>query len=589
VHGRTGGAAPVTLGGRITDGADAGGGILVSGNSGGSTVLGGANSSLSTGAATGVEMTTSPGHTLRLDGGGLTVTATTGKGVDVGDSGTLAVTGAGNTITTGTGRALRIQNTGIHSDGATFQRISANGAPNGILLASTGNSGSLTVTGTGSAACTQGSTAGCTGGEIASSTGGDDAGTTPAGTGVVLTDTKAPSLTRMWIHDATNYAIRGDATRGLVLDHVLVNGTNGDNAVAPYDEAAVVLTNLTGSPSIVDTYLSGGLEDTLRVLNGTSGDLDRLALTRATFALSGTRPQNDALSLESGGTGAFKVTVDQGDFRGAQGDQLQLTHSSSGAGDLTVTNTVFDNQYSGTASGGGGVFVFQGGTAGPLDHTFTNDDFRRAVGNAVLVSKGAGSSKQRGSFTGNRIGQSGSANSGSLAGDGLKLWQLGGGSMDWTVTGNTIRQYNLRGIEVAAGDGPDPHSGTLRTVITGNTILEPGNDAGSLPAPKQGVHFNLGITTGDSFQACADISGNTLGASGADGNPALSVNYDIWLRQRMATTLRLAGYGGATNDNNAVAAYLVSQNSGADVLASNSVSTGGGGYPGGTCPALAWP
>jgi hypothetical protein len=51
------------------------------------------------------------------------------------------------------------------------------------------------------------------------------------------------------------------------------------------------------------------------------------------------------------------------------------------------------------------------------------------------------------------------------------------------------------------------------------------------------------------------------------------------LRQRQATTIRLPGYAGATNDNTAVVNFVVGNNSAGGTptgLASNTVPTGGG-------------
>ena len=51
------------------------------------------------------------------------------------------------------GTALNVANTTIGASGLTFRSISANGAPNGIVLNTTGSSGGLTVTGNTSGNC----------------------------------------------------------------------------------------------------------------------------------------------------------------------------------------------------------------------------------------------------------------------------------------------------------------------------------------------------------------------------------------------------------------------------------------------------
>ncbi|KAB2810663.1 tandem-95 repeat protein [Pimelobacter simplex] len=581
VRGRS--AGTVTVSGQITDGTDIGGGVLVTANTGGSTVLSGAGSTLRTGAADGIVLSASPNHALTLSGGNLQVTTTSGKGVDAAGSGGLTVTGAGNRIASTTGRALGVATTPIGSGNLVLESVSSNGAPNGIRLDSTGTAGSLQVTGT-SSTCSVASTTGCTGGEIANSTGTAAGGSTPDGTGVVLTNTKAPSLARMWIHDASNYALRGDRTGGLTLTDSVVNGLNGDADT----EAAVVLTELSGTATIARTRLGGGYSDTLRVTN-TTGDLGRLTIDAVTFAVTGNRPLNDALQLDANETaGAFPVTVNASTFDGAAGDQLQYGTAATKPGELVLTGNVFTNTHPATAGGGGGVTVTQGGSTA-LDATVTGNQLTRAVGAGFLFAKSPGSSVQRGTFANNRIGGlPGSGMPGSLSSSGLKLQNLGGGAIVWAVTDNQVRGYNTYGVEVVAGGGGGGQSGVVQTTVTGNTIAEPGTSSTAEGLAKQGLHYNIGTATGDTFQACADIRDNTLTGSGADGTPATGINVDVRLRQRQLTTFRLVSYVGANNDATAVQTYLAARNTGAPtVRAEHSVASGGGGYVGvPVCPAV---
>lgn len=580
VTGRSGGT--VTLSGSVTDTSDAGGGISLSGNTGGSTVFSGSSKVLETVAATAVSMTGSDGHTLRLTNGGLTIVTSTGNGLDALNSGTVVVSGTTNTITTSAGgRALGVVNTDIGADGLTLQRVSSDLATNGIVLDGTGSSGSLTVTGAGGT-CTAANTAGCTGGKISLTAGADNASTTPGGTGIVLHDTQSPSLTRMWIRDNSNYAIRGDAVRGLTIADSVVNGSNGDNLAAPYDDSSILLTNLTGSASITGTTIAGGLQDNLRVVNS-SGSLSRLTLDQVVLPVSGTRPDNDAVSIEStSAAGALEVTVTGSTFSSAKGDLLQLSHAGTGVGDVVLTGNTFDDGHPSVATGGGGISLYQSGTAGTTTMAVNGNTIRDAAGTAVLVVKDAGGSVQRGTFATNTIGVAGTADSGSAAGSGLQLQTVGGGTSTWAVTGNQIRGYNNYGILVLAGGGASPQSGTFNTTLTGNTIAEPGTlDPGF---SRQGVHYNIGTVPGDSFLACAAISGNTLADSGAD----LVTPVDVRLRQRQATTIRLPGYAGAANDDAGVQTFVAGNNAtgGPTVLATQTVATGGGGFTGGAACSL---
>lgn len=563
--------------GSLTDTSDAGGGVSLSGNTGGATVLSGPVV-LDTGASAGISLTSSTRHALSVTGGGLGISTTSGNGIHAAGGGTLSVTGTGNQVSTTTGRAVSVVNTTIGSGGLVLERVHTNGGANGIVLDSTGDSGSLRVTGSGGT-CTAANTAGCTGGEIRSTTGGDDSSLVPVGAGIVLRNTNTPSLTRLWVHDHSNYAIRGNGVRGLAIADSVVSGTNGTNAASPYGDAAVVLENLTGSASITDTHVGGGLRENLRVVNAT-GSLNRLTLERLSLGGGVNGPDNDAVLLDSSGSAsAFRVTVKDSTFRSARGDLLQLSHGA-GSGDLVLSGNTFSNEHGSIADGGGGVSVVQSGTDTGLTMSVTGNSFRDAVGNAVLVVKGAGPSSQQGTFTNNTIGATGIVSSGSRTASALKLQLVSGGSSTWAVRNNTIRQYGLHGIEVVTGGGGAPGSGALDTTLTGNTVLEPGvNDPGIV---RQGIHYNVGTLTGDTFQVCAGLSGNSVRGSGVD--PVTP--YDVRLRQRQSTSFRLPGYAGAPLDTAAVQSFVAGQNTVGGPAPSVSAAVSTNGFTGGGACAL---
>ena len=584
ITGRTGGV--VSLSGWINDTNDAGGGITVTGNTGGSTVFSGATKKLDTGASNAIVEGTSDGHTLVFSGGGLDIDTTTGKGIESTASGVLQVSGSGNTIDSGSGRALNITNTDIAAGDVTFDHISSTGAPSAILLDTTGATGNLVVSGIGGT-CTNADTSGCSGGNIANPAGGDDSTSTPVGTGIVLKNTAAPSLNRMWIHGASNYAIRGTNVAGFAMVNSVINGVNGTNGTTPYDDSSVWFDNLTGSATVTSSYVGGGYEDNFRVLNS-SGSLNRLTLTSVTVGDNNATEGNDGVSLESSGSASlFNVTVQNSTFTGAEGDLLQFNHNASGTGDLVLTSNAFSNNHPGIATGGGGLSLFSGG-GGNATMSITGNSFRDAVGAGILIVKTTGTATQTGFFSGNTIGISGVANSGSAEGSGLKLQTAGQGTLGWTVTNNTIHQYNNFGIEVLAGGSASLQSGAVNTTITGNTIDQPGNTAGTLTIPKNGVHLNIGTVPGDTYAACAVISGNTLSASGQDGNPPSGTgDVDVRLRQRQSTTVRLPGYSGTSGDTTAVQNFVAANNGlGGTPVVLAGVSGSGGGFTGtGTsCP-----
>jgi tryptophanyl-tRNA synthetase len=85
-----------------------------------------------------------------------------------------------------------------------------------------------------------------------------------AGSDVVLTNTKAPTLTRVWIHDASNYAIRGHTVTDFALDRSVINGVNGTNGTTPIDETDKVTLRYGNGVAPV-AVLGGGLRRSSRV------------------------------------------------------------------------------------------------------------------------------------------------------------------------------------------------------------------------------------------------------------------------------------------------------------------------------------
>ena len=161
----------MTLTGNINDTNDAGGGISITGNTGGSTVLSGTTKTLNTGLANAVAFSNSDGHTLTLSGGGLDVDTTSGAGRRGDDCAAPSTSSElGNTIDTGTGTALTVSDTDVGREPlgvpARSPRTAAGG---GIRLSNTGANAALTVASSGAGTCTAADQTGCTGGVIQNS------------------------------------------------------------------------------------------------------------------------------------------------------------------------------------------------------------------------------------------------------------------------------------------------------------------------------------------------------------------------------------------------------------------------------------
>lgn len=554
VTGRTGGA--LTFAGTI---ASTGNGISVQNNSGGTIAFTGGSKSLSTGANPGVSLANNTGATISFGGGGLAIATTTGDGFQATGGGTITVTGAGNTVTSTGGVAVRVENTTIGASGLTFRSVSANGGTNGIVLNNTGALNGLQVTGTGVAG-----------------SGGTIQGT--SGDGVRLDNTRNVILTSMTIQNNAGSGIGGASVTGFTLDGSSVLN-NGDNAAA--DEAGIAFDNLLGTAAIDGSTISGSIEDNVRVLNN-SGTLS-LSVSSSSFGANSTTDGRDGLLVQGSGSAVVTLTVQGSQFTAARANLLRLSLAGTAQGDLVLSGNTFANAHPTIIAGAGGVVVESSSGTTSLEYAITGNSFRGASGSALAIQEGAAIGTFSGTVSGNVIGVTGVANSGSTQGSGLSLTSVGGGSHTVAVTNNKIRQYNNQGILLQIGDNTLGGNGTLNATVTGNTVAEPGTAL----APKNGIHLNAGLIAGDNPQVCLDMGGagalaNTITGSGSGG----AAGTDFRLRQRMLTTVRLPGYVGANNDNAAVTLFEQARNGGTPTgLAQNTVATGGGGFVGGAaCP-----
>jgi len=553
------GTANVTYAGSITSGGRT---VSITSRTGGTATLSGAISE----TGTGIFLNANTGSTITFSGA---ITASTGANpaFTATAGGTVNATGGGSTLSTTTATALNVANTTIGASGLTFQSISANGGANGIVLDTTGASGGLTVTGTGTAG---------SGGTIRNLAGADGA---TSGIGVYLNKTSNVSLNWMQLDDFQNFAIRGTNVSGFSLGHSVINGTNGNNSAAPFNEGSVSFSELTGSATISNTSISGGFADNFRVVN-TQGTLDRITFSSVTIGANSTTDGNDGVTLEARATATLNATVANSNFTSARGDLFQLNLLGTSKSDLAFTGNTLSNNHPAIATGGGGVTISGGDNSGSgvtLTYNIANNTARDANGHAFLIVKSTDPGSFTGTFTNNTIGVPAVADSGSQAGSDLKLQNAGLGTVEAAITDNHLYQYNNFGIELLTGGSATPESGNLIVTVTGNTISNPGT--GGLPM--DGIQLNAGTVPGDTYQICAMIGGsgalaNSITGSGANGGP------DFRLRQRQSTTVRLPGYGGANNDNAAVVAFVQGNNGGASGLASNTVATGGGGFIGGS-------
>ena len=85
----------------------------------------------------------------------------------------------------------------------------------------------------------------------------------------------------MRIDNHPNFAIRGHNVNNFTLQNVVIDGNNGTSSTADMDivngEDSVRIINLTGSALIDSSFIGGGYEQNLRIINNT-GSLNRLTV-----------------------------------------------------------------------------------------------------------------------------------------------------------------------------------------------------------------------------------------------------------------------------------------------------------------------
>jgi hypothetical protein len=533
VTGRTGGN--VTLSGNITE---TGTGLLVQNNTGGTVTFSGATKSFTTGASAAVSLANNTGATINLSGGGLAVSTTSGGGFSATGGGTVQVTGANNTVSSGTGTALSVQNTSIGGSGLTFRSVSHGGGANGIVLVNTGTEGGLQVTGNGT---THGS-----GGTIVNTTGADGA---VAGNGIYLSGTRNVSLSWMNLSGHTNHAIRGEGVTNFAMDRVRITGANGNNVA--HREGSVSFDNLYGSSSITRSYIAGGAEDNVRVHNGfpvaAAASLNRLTLSNDTIGHNGTSG-NAGVNVAGFGTAVMNVTVQNSRFTGSRNNNIAYVINENASGDVVVENNVLTNNHPNKLGSDFGIYVAHASN-GAVTYQVSGNTVNGAGGSGIEVDRGAGGTgTMTGSITGNTVGTSGVANSGSSAASGIFVAIVGTGSTathTTTVSNNTVRQFTNFGIYLYnSGTG----NNYLNATVQNNNIAEPSPNSVSQGFPTSGFRILNGTASGHDGRLCLALSGNTVTQT------ATSISHEVRVWGRFASRTAIPGLTGDVD------AFLSNQN-----------------------------
>jgi VCBS repeat-containing protein len=500
----------------------------------------------------------------------LDATTTTGAALS-GNAGSLTLTAGadGSTLTTSAGGVVDLSNMALD---VTLLSASSTGGTNGIRLAST--TGSFTITGAGTTSGSGGSVANATsrGASFIGAANVSLANMTFTGNGTVngdaavvcgdilngtnlncaagihLVNVTGVALTNVAVSGGVQIGVNGNGVSNLSMSSVSV--TNAGNEV---NEHGVQFFNLSGASSVTNSAFTGNAARQFAVQNvAASGTL---AINTGIFTGTGS-PLTGSDALYAGARLSASISVD------AQSSSFTNNFSAGVHTDALDSGSVALTVNGGTFTSNGIGIVAATSNSASSTFTLTNNVLTGTVGNVIGITKVGGTAT--GTITGNTIGAPGVPGSGCTAPScfGIDFTGTGGGLISATVHNNTVRNFDGRGISASGQQG----SGTMNVTISNNVIAEPS------AAAINGIFAQSGALPADTTSVCADIFGNSI--SGTYSSTMIRV------RNRFAgTSFRLPNFAGAGNNVAQVAAFLAGQNSGASSSATVSTNpfTGGAG------------
>ena len=416
--GAAGGA--ITIASAITN--NSGPSVKISNRSSGTTTLSGDDSD----AGSGVALSANTGATINLDGQ-LTLSTTTHNAFAATGGGTVEAPDTHNTATTTAGTAVTVTGTTIAAAGITFQSVTAGTAAltpaNGIVLNTTGASGSFSVTGTGATA--QGGDA--SGGTIQRTTG-------PA---ISLINTKSPLFNDITITAPSGAGIRGTSVHGFTLTHSTVTGAGAAHSTsAPLDASlafndGATSDNIDGTVTITGNLLDQGYGGGVEISNS-AGTIDNATI-------SGNEISNVATDNASADGIALTLI-------GTASSVASLTKAAIDSNAINSVRNYGINVNAGNAATGG---VSNVGTYGTLTGTPNAGANTIHIGSNAIT--GSAASKMAGfgisaGITGKGTGSFAIVNNTpitNMVGEGIGLGVAGTASADFLVSLNAITANNL--------------------------------------------------------------------------------------------------------------------------------------------------
>lgn len=472
--------------------------------------------------------------TLRPSGGlvlgsnnmarGFSVTNLSGIGIRGQNFGTLTL-GGDVEVSTRTGTAVSLTTGTVNG---AFRSISAELAPNGIVLS--GVAGTFEVTGRGTAGS----------GGIIRNTSGD---------GISISSSGPVRLAWMVIESSGDNGIRGTAVSGFTLRRSTLR--NNGNA---QDEHGLRFTQLTGTVRIDTVGITGSYHTGLYIANS-SGTLNLTlqgdTVSKATLTTNATLDEA-GVRIEATGSATINVVAGANTIRNHDDYNFTYTARGGAGGSVAVTN----NQFGATNGRSIQILGGLGDAAGVWSGTLVYNVSGNSIQNVGQVAAAVGavtsgfSGSARGRVQANTVGAS--AVQGSCGQTGLEVRGDGSGTHVSEVTNNVLYSCRDLAISVTADGATARHDAVVR-----------GNSATTVPNPS--------APNSETFRANVE-SGTLCLAAGHPTNPAdknrldhrivpagshdLVVDFD----GPSPASLILEGYTGAPNDRTAATNFLRNSN-----------------------------
>jgi hypothetical protein len=467
-------------------------------------------------------------------------------------TGTVVAPNTANVLSTTTGTALRVNNVNIGAGGLVFRSVSADGAPNGIVLNNTGAVAGLTVTGTGSTANSGGTIQNTTGhaisltnardvqlalmsiqpnasGVVAGNLSGtnklerstvDYLNTAPAGAYAFRVANNSTNATITL--DGTTFQNKLDGTTSVSISAMgssqitfnAIDSNTGDAFENKYTNLfgsgiVVGVGDDNGSTAVVTANVSNG-----KFLSAPTNGLNNLEMTvqqNATLVPNITNNQFDKVGLPLAVVGVINLNTTQAGRIGSNGSAGLISNNQ--VTNITSLNTTFAYDPAGPNGYVGLRVAIDNNVAGVnhkvqiLGNTFTNLARRgmyisaRGMANDVNVK-----------IDGNTIGTL-AAPVGKNNIRGVEIETQSQAALKIDVTNNpSIVNSGSSGSNSALHfrSGVDNNTtATIQATVTGNVIRNTNvaNTAGRFRAQTLGVAAGLTSPAGN---MCLDLRGNTL-------------------------------------------------------------------------------